>query len=241
MSNPLTQFAILPLVPLPTVAGVDLSITNSAVMMILTVIIAFATLYYFVNPSRLLPSVGQACAEMYYKFIRNLVQDTAGIEALRYLPFVFALFTFVLLGNLFGMLPYSFTFTSHIIVTLALALLVFVTVTIIGLVRHGLHFFHLFFPEGAPLILAPVLVPVEIFSYFVRPMSLSVRLFANMLVGHILLKVVLGFVVTLGVFGVLPFVFTILLIGFEVFVALIQAYIFALLTCIYLKDAIHLH
>lgn len=241
MSNPLTQFAILPLVPLPTVAGVDLSITNSAVMMILTVIIAFATLYYFVNPSRLLPSVGQACAEMYYKFIRNLVQDTAGIEALRYLPFVFAIFTFVLLGNLFGMLPYSFTFTSHIIVTLALALLVFITVTIIGLVRHGLNFFHLFFPEGAPLILAPVLVPVEIFSYFVRPMSLSVRLFANMLVGHILLKVVLGFVVTLGVFGVLPFVFTILLIGFEVFVALIQAYIFALLTCIYLKDAIHLH
>lgn len=241
MSNPLTQFTILPLVPLPTVAGVDLSITNSAVMMILTVVVAFATLYYFVNPARLLPSVGQACAEMYYKFIRNLVQDTAGIEALRYLPFVFALFTFVLLGNLFGMLPYSFTFTSHIIVTLALALLVFITVTIIGLVRHGLHFFHLFFPEGAPLILAPVLVPVEIFSYFVRPMSLSVRLFANMLVGHILLKVVLGFVVTLGVFGVLPFVFTILLIGFEVFVALIQAYIFALLTCIYLKDAIHLH
>ena len=159
----------------------------------------------------------------------------------RYFPFVFSLFMFILAGNLLGMIPYSYTFTSQIIVTFGMAFAVFIGVTIIGFVRHGMHFFTFFFPAGAPVYMAPLLIPIEVISYFVRPISLSVRLFANMMAGHTMMKVFGGFVVALGVFGVAPLAITVALTGFEILVALLQAYVFTILTCLYLRDAIHLH
>jgi F-type H+-transporting ATPase subunit a len=148
---------------------------------------------------------------------------------------------FILLGNLLGMLPYSFTFTSHIVVTFALAMLVFITVTVIGFLKHGLGFFRIFFPEGVPLAIAPILIPVELFTYLARPIIMSVRLFANMLAGHIILKILGAFTIGMGIFGVAPLALNLALTGFEFFVAFIQAYIFTVLTCLYVHDALHLH
>jgi F-type H+-transporting ATPase subunit a len=176
------------------------------------------------------------------------VTEQVGEEGKKYFPFVFAIFMFVLFGNLLGLLPYAFTFTSHIAVTLTLALIVFVTVTVIALMRHGMHFFSYFFPEGAPVWLAPIIIPVEVISYFSRVVSLSVRLFANMVAGHVMLKVFATFVVLLGGLGavgpfvaILPLSVNIALVGFEFLVAFLQAYVFAILTSIYLHDAVHLH
>ena len=148
---------------------------------------------------------------------------------------------FVLIGNMVGMIPYSFTFTSHIVVTFALAMVVFLFVTLVGFMRHGFHFLSLFAPKGVPLALAPLLIPVEMISYLVRPVSLSIRLFANMLAGHMVLKIFAGFIVSMGFFGILPYVFSMALVGFEIFVCLLQAYIFTILTCVYFNDAINLH
>jgi F-type H+-transporting ATPase subunit a len=187
-------------------------------------------------------------AEMFYEFLENLVTGQVGHEGKRYFPFVFTLFMFVLFGNVIGLLPFAFTYTSHIAVTFALAAIVFVVTTAVALVLHGKKFFGYFFPEGAPLWLAPIIVPVEVVSYLSRPISLSVRLFANMVAGHVLLKVFATFVVLLGSLGaigpvvaVLPLGVNVLLIGFELLVAFLQAYVFAILTSIYLHDAVHLH
>ena len=190
----------------------------------------------------------QSLGEASYEFIHGMVTEQVGDEGKKYFPFVFAIFMFVLFGNLLGMLPYAFTFTSHIAVTLTLAVIVFVTVTVIALMRHGLHFFSYFFPEGAPVWLAPIIIPVEVISYFSRVVSLSVRLFANMVAGHVMLKVFATFVVLLGGLGavgpfvaILPLSVNIALVGFEFLVAFLQAYVFAILTSIYLHDAVHLH
>ena len=171
-----------------------------------------------------------------------------GPEGRRFFPFIFTLFFFVLLGNLLGLLPYSFTFTSHIAVTFALAMLVIVIVTIVALRIHGMHFFSYFFPEGAPKALAPLIIPIEVISYLSRPVSLSIRLFANMVAGHVMFEVFATFVVLLAgagvigvVGGVVPMALNVVLIGFELLVAALQAYVFAILTCIYLHDAVHLH
>ena len=179
---------------------------------------------------------------MLYEFVAGMVKDNTGQEGMRYFPFVFSLFLFILFGNVMGLFPYAFTFTSHIIVTAAMAVFIFLAVTIIGFARHGLHFLTLFVPPGAPLLISIVLVPLEVFSYLIRPVSLSLRLFANMLAGHVLLKVLAGFIITLGmVFGAIPFIAVFGVTLLEIMVAVIQAYVFALLTCIYLNDAIHLH
>jgi F-type H+-transporting ATPase subunit a len=178
---------------------------------------------------------------MSYEFIANMVRDNVGGAGKPYFPFVFSLFMFVLFGNLIGMVPYSFTYTSHIIVTFALAAFIFIGVTLIALARHGWHFFTYFAPKGMPLALQVILVPIEIISYVIRPMTLSIRLFANMMAGHTMLFIFAGFVVAMGLFGIFPLALNIFFILLELLVAVLQAYVFTILTCIYLHDAIHLH
>ncbi len=240
MASPVEQFKLKPLVPLE-IGGVDLSYTNSALWMTITVIAVTAFLTLSMRGGRMVPGRWQSMAEMSYEFIASMVRENVGSEGRQYFPFIFSLFMFILFGNLLGMIPYSYTFTSQIIVTFVMAITIFIGVTVIGLIRHGLHFFTLFFPSGTPIALAPLLVPIEIISYFVRPVSLSVRLFANMMAGHTMMKVFGGFAVLMGLFGVAPIILLVALTGFEVLVAVLQAYVFTVLTCMYLNDAIHLH
>ena len=239
-SGPLAQFQIKPLIPIK-LGGVDLSFTNSSLFMLLTV--ATVTIFLVMGMRRraLVPGRWQSMAEMTYGFIANLLRDTVGPEGRPYFPFVFTVFMFILFGNMWGMMPYSFTFTSHIAVTFAMAAVIFIGVTIIAIAKHGLHFFSFFLPPGAPLVIAPLLIVIEIISYLSRPISLSVRLFANMLAGHTLLKVFAGFIVSLGVFGAVPFAFVVALTGLEFVIAFLQAFVFTILTCLYINDALHLH
>jgi F-type H+-transporting ATPase subunit a len=240
VANPVEQFKIQPWVPLE-VGGVNLSFTNSAFFMVLAIAVVTAFLTLSVRGRALVPGRWQSLAEVFYEFVANMIRDNVGSEGRKYFPFIFTLFMFVLAGNLLGMIPYTFTYTSHIIVTFGLAVVVFVGVTIIGFVRHGTGYLRMFFPHGAPLATAVILVPIELISYCSRPFSLAIRLFANMTVGHIILKVMAGFVVALGVFGIVPMAFlggvTILEFG----IAVLQAYVFTILACIYLHDAIHMH
>ena len=238
--SPLAQFEIKRLLPIE-IGSVDISFTNSSAFMVLTVFAISAFLILGMRRNDLVPGRWQSMAELLYIFIANLLKDTVGAEGRPYFPFVFTVFMFVLVGNLFGMIPYSFTFTSHIIVTFSMAMFVFVGVTIIAIAKHKLHFFSFFMPPGVPMIMAPLLVPIEIISYLSRPISLSVRLFANMLAGHTLLKVFAGFVISLGMFGVFPLVFVVALTGLEIVIAMLQAFVFTILTCLYLNDALHLH
>ena len=181
-------------------------------------------------------------AEMAYEFVANMVRDNVGTAGRKFFPFVFTLFMFILFGNLLGLLPYSFTFTSHIVVTGTLALVVITLVTAVGIIRHGFHFFSYFVPKGVPAALLPLMIPIEIISYLSRPVSLSIRLFANMMAGHTMLKVFGGFVVVLGFLGGwAPLAMDVALTAFELLVAGLQAYVFTVLTCIYLSDAVHLH
>ena len=240
MASPVEQFKLKSLVPFE-LGGVDLSFTTSSLWMTVTVAAVTAFLTLSMRGGRLVPGRWQSMAEMSYEFIANMIRENVGAEGRKYFPFIFTLFMFILVGNLVGMIPFAYTFTSQIIVTFVMAAAIFVGVTVIGLVRHGLHFFSLFVPSGTPLILAPLLIPIEIISYFVRPVSLSVRLFANMMAGHTMMKVFGGFTVLLGVLGVAPIILLVALTGFEIMVAVLQAYVFTVLTCLYLNDAIHLH
>jgi F-type H+-transporting ATPase subunit a len=238
--SPLHQFVIERLVPLH-IGGLDLSFSNSALFMAISVAVITAFLTLSMSGASLVPSRWQSAAELSYEFIANMIRDNVGSAGKKYFPFVFTLFMFVLFGNLIGMVPYSFTYTSHIIVTFALAAFIFLGVTLIALVRHGWHFFSYFAPKGMPLALQIILVPIEIISYVIRPMTLSIRLFANMMAGHTMLVIFAGFVVALGIFGVFPLALNIFFILLELLVAVLQAYVFTILTCIYLHDAIHLH
>ncbi|MEI9987644.1 MAG: F0F1 ATP synthase subunit A [Aliidongia sp.] len=238
--SPLSQFKIETIVPIH-IGGVDVSFTQSAAMMVAAVLVCTLLLVLTGRPAALVPGRLQSIGELAYEFIANMVRDNVGTAGMKYFPWVFSIFMFVLFGNFLGMIPYTFTFTSHIIVTFALAMMVFLTVTVIAFARHGLHFFAFFLPEGTPLAMAPMVVALEILSYFIRPVSLSIRLFANMMAGHTMLKVFGGFVIALGVFGVLPFAVNIALTLFEFLVAGLQAYVFTILTCLYLKDAIEMH
>ena len=242
MASPLHQFEIHPIIPIQLGdAGVDVSFTNSALFMVLAMVLISGFMVLGMRRSAIVPGRWQCAAEMAYEFIANMLRDTAGQEGRKYFPFVFTVFMFVLFGNLLGMVPYSFTFTSHIVVTFALAFIIFVGVTILGFVKHGFHFFSFFVPPGTPLPMYPLLIPIEVISYLSRPISLSVRLFANMLAGHTLLKVIAGFVWALGVFGILPLAFVVALTGLEILIACLQAYVFTILTCLYINDALHLH
>ena len=239
--SPLAQFAIEPLAPIH-IGGLDASFTNSALWMVIAVGGITAFMLLGTRKQAIVPGRWQSLCEGMYDFVSNLLKENVGNEGRAYFPFIFSLFMFILFCNLFGLLPGAFTVTSHIIVTVAMALFVFVGVTIIGIVRHGLHFFSYFVPQGAPVWLIPVMIPIEILSYFIRPMSLSVRLFANMVAGHVMLAVVGGFVFAMGVwFGWIPLAFVTVLFGLELLIACLQAYVFTILTCIYLHDAIHLH
>ncbi len=245
MAGPLEQFQIKPIVELP----LGLHFTNSAAWMAVAVVVAVGLLVVGMRGAKLVPDRLQSLAELQYEFIAGMVRDNAGPKAMPYFPLVFSLFTFVLFGNALGMLPGTFTFTSHIIVTFTLAAIVFIFVTLLALIKHGLHFFSFFMPHGAPVALAPIIIPIEIISYLSRPVSLSIRLFANMMAGHTMMKVFAGFSVSLGAalgawgyaFGFLPVAINIALVGFEFLVAFLQAYVFTILTCLYIRDAIELH
>ncbi|MSO54094.1 MAG: F0F1 ATP synthase subunit A [Rhodospirillales bacterium] len=241
MANPLEQFAVNPLVEIP-VAGIDAHFTNSALFMVLAVIAATVFFTASMRGRALVPTRWQSMAEIGYEFIVDMVRDNVGPEGRKYFPFIFTLFMFILFGNLLGLIPYGFTFTSHIIVTFTMAIIVFIGVTLIGIARHGLHFFSFFVPPGVPAVMTPLLVPIEVVSYLSRPVSLSIRLFANMMSGHTMLKVFAGFIVPLGLLaGWAPLAVNVALTGFEFMVAFLQAYVFTVLTCLYLSDAIHLH
>ena len=246
--DPLHQFQIQRYLPI-NIGGLDASFSNSALYMVITVALITGLIVYGMRGRALVPSRMQSLAELFYEFVANLVRDNAGPDARKYFPFVFSLFMFIMIGNLLGLIPGTFTFTSHIIVTFGLALTVFVFVTLLGLIKHGFHFFSLFMPSGVPMALAPILIPIEILSYLSRPVSLSIRLFANMMAGHTMLKVFGGFSVLLGgalgglgyTVGILPLVINIALVGFEILVAMLQAYVFTILTCLYIRDALELH
>ena len=239
-SSPLEQFVIQRWVP-AEIGGVDVSFTNSATFMVAAVVLASALMILSVRRRAMVPSRWQLLAELSYSFIAKMLSDTVGKEGRPYFPFVFTLFIFVLFGNFLGMLPYSFTFTSHLAVTFTLAAFIFIAVTLIAIFKHGMKFFSFFLPHGVPIAMAPLLIPIEIISYLSRPVSLSVRLFANMMAGHTLLKVVAGFVVPLGIFGVVPVAGLVAVTALELLISFLQAYIFTILTCIYISDAVHLH
>jgi F-type H+-transporting ATPase subunit a len=240
-ASPLEQFVIQRVVDLH-IGGLDVSITNSAIAMAVAVVLITAFLTISMSGAALVPGRWQSMAELSYEFIAKMVRENVGLEGMRYFPFIFTLFMFILFCNLLGLIPYSFTATSHIIITFALAAVVFIGVTIIGFVRHGTHFLKLFVPSGVPIFLLPLIIIIEILSYLTRPISLSVRLFANMMAGHTMLKVFAGFVVGLGaLLGWAPLAFIIALTALELGIAILQAYVFAILSCIYLNDAINLH
>ena len=238
--SPLEQFEVRPILEI-SVGGVDVSFTNSAMWMVIAAGLVYLLVMQGSKHRSMVPGRLQSLVEMSYEFIADMIGSTVGKEGRQYFPFVFTLFMFVLFGNMLGMIPGSFTFTSHIIVTFSMAIFVVTSVTIIGFVRHGLHFFSFFAPAGCPLYVMPLLVPIEILSYLIRPVSLSVRLFVNMMAGHIMLKTFAGFIVALGFFGFAPLALTVALSGLEFAIAFLQAYVFAVLSCIYLQDAIHLH
>ena len=222
------------------VGGLDVSFTNSAAWMIVAVVLVLLLLTMSMRGRAMVPGRMQSIAELSYEFVANMLRDNVGAQGRRYFPFLFTLFMFILFGNLLGMVPYSFAVTSHIIVTFALAAVVLTGVTVIGVVKNGVGFLKLFVPSGVPAPLLVLLIPIEIISYFVRPISLSVRLFANMMAGHTLIKVFGGFVIALGLWlGWAPLVFLVALTGLEIGIAVLQAYVFTILSCLYLNDALH--
>lgn len=247
MADPIHQFIIKPLIPFE-IGGFDLSFTNSALWMVIGAVVSVLFLTLASKKQAMVPGRLQVFSEMLYEFIAGMVRDNIGSHGRQYFPLVFTLFMVVLMGNVLGLIPYSFTYTSHLIVTGTLALIVFMSVTLFGFLNNGLGFLRLFAPPGVPLALQFLLVPIELLSFIVRPFTLSFRLFANMMAGHLVLKVFAGFSVmflSLGIVGIvpglLPMFLNVLLYMLELLVALLQAYVFTILTCIYLKDTVDLH
>lgn len=239
--NPLAQFEVKSIIPI-SIGGYDLSFTNSSLFMLCSIVIICGFFTIAVRRPSLVPSRLQSGAEIIFDMINSMIKQNVGEGGKPFLPLIFTTFMFILLCNLLGMMPYSFTATSHIVVTFALAMMIFLLVTIVGFLKHGVHFLSLFMPKGTPIFLAPLIIVIELFAFLARPISLSLRLAANMIAGHVLLKVMAGFVITLMVvMKPLPIPLMIILIGFEIFVAILQAYIFTILSCVYLNDAVNLH
>ena len=238
--HPLEQFAIERIIPI-RIGGLDISYTNAALMMTIAVVLVTALMVLATRRAALVPGRWQSVAEMLYEFVADMVDSNIGQGGRRFFPFIFTLFTFILFVNLLGMIPYSYTTTSQIIVTFALAAVVFILVTTIGIIRHGFYFLSLFVPHGVPKVLLLLLVPIELLSYFIRPFTLSIRLFANMLAGHTMLAIFGGFAASIGILAFFPTAIDVLLVGLEFLVAVLQAYVFAILTCLYLNEAVHLH
>ena len=244
MIDPIHQFNIDKIFTIANIGGQEIAFTNSTAYMLLSV--AVISLLMLGAGRKLVPSRFQSLAELSYEFVANTVRSSAGAEGMKFFPLVFSLFMFICVSNMIGIIPYTFTVSSHIIVTAALALLVFFTVLVYGFYKNGLKFFKLFVPSGIPVVILPLVVLIEIISFLSRPISHSVRLFANMLAGHITLKVFASFVTMLGAMGVagwagavLPLSLTVALTALELLVAFLQAYVFTILTCIYINDAIH--
>ena len=241
-TNPMLQFEVYKIGPEINLGKINLSFTNASLFMTISSTLILLFLFLGTKKKSLVPTKMQFITEASYTFVAKMINDTAGSGAKSFFPFIFTLFMFVLFANMVGMLPYSFTVTSHIIVTFVLAAMVFIGVTILGFIKHGFKYLEIFVPKGVPIILLPLIVIIEIISYLSRPVSLSVRLFANMMAGHTMLKVFGGFVISLGLLGGwLPLGFSVALTGLEILIAFLQAYVFAILTCIYLNDALNLH
>jgi len=241
-TNPMHQFNVYRIGPEIKFGSLDISFTNASLFMALSSLTIIILFFLGIKKKTIIPDKIQLLTELSYTFVSKMISDTAGSKAKPYFGLIFSLFMFVLFCNMLGMIPYSFTVTSHIIVTFVLATFVFIGVTIIGFLKHGLGDLKLFVPSGVPALLLPLIVVIEIISYLSRPVSLSVRLFANMMAGHTMLKVFGGFVISLGLIGGwLPLSFSVALTGLEILVAFLQAYVFAILTCIYLNDALNLH
>lgn len=245
--SPLEQFTVSPLFSIE-VGGYDLSFTNSSLVMLVALTLIVLMVYFSTSRGTVVPSRWQSVVELLYEFVETINTEGTGQKGQHYFPFVFTLFTFILFCNFLGMIPYSFTATGHIIVTFTLALSIFIGVTILGFLHHGFNYLSRFFPEGVTPAMAPILVPIELVSYFTAPVSLSVRLFANMLSGHILFNILAGFSYTmmgLGAFiyliGLLPMAFLVILLGLELMICFIQAYVFTMLTVSYINGALHLH
>lgn len=249
MANPVHQFVVTPLTNEETIiAGMNFSFTNSSLWMVLAAFTSIIFLTIAMQRKAMIPGKLQMSAEMIYEFVSKMVSDNIGKNGRQYLPFIFTLFMFVLMGNVLGLLPYSFTFTSHLSVTATLAVAIMVMTIVFGLFNHGLKFFSIFLPPNVPWWLVAFIVPIEVLSFFVRPVTHSVRLCANMMAGHLILKVVLGFAVAAAsmggawaILGIFPVLIDVALLMFELLVAGIQAYVFAILACVYLKDSVELH
>ncbi len=244
--DPIHQFGIHSIVDFGTIGGVHLAFTNSALFMFIAVALIAALLILGTSSRAVVPGRIQALAEISYEFVANMLRESAGKDGMRFFPFVFSIFMFVLFCNVIGLVPYFFTVTSHLVITAALAVTIILLVIIYGFYRNGMKFLGLFVPQGVPGYLLPLVVSIEVMSFLSRPISLSVRLFANMLAGHITLKVFASFILMLGAFGfagwlgaVMPFAMTVALTALEILVAFLQAYVFAILTCMYLNDALH--
>ncbi len=240
MASPIAQFEIKPLVPLE-VAGYNISFTNSSLFMVLAVVISTILFSYCLKGRKAVPTVGQSFLEVICEFIRGMIYDNIGKEGMKYFPFIFSIFVFIAFGNVLGLFPYSFTYTSHVSSVGCIALLALFINIWIGIAHKGWGWLHTFLPKGIPLAVGVILIPIEIVSLLSKPFSLTVRLVANMMVGHIMLKVIAGFVYGLGIFGAVPILFMGLIFIFESGIALLQAYIFTVLSCIYLGDSLHDH
>lgn len=240
MSGPIEQFEIKPIVPLH-IGDYDVSFTNSSLFMVLAVFVTVIVLSLATRKRTLIPRPFQSVAEILYEFIGSLLRENVGHEGKRFFPFIFSLFMFVALGNLLGLVPYSYTFTSQMGAVGGLSVLCLLVNIVVGIKKKKWGYVHTFMPKGIPLALAPLIIPIEIISFLSKPFSLTVRLVANMTVGHIMLKIIAGFVFALGVAGLVPVLFNGAIIVFETFIALLQAFIYTVLSCIYLSDALHDH
>lgn len=240
MAGPLEQFAVKPIIPLQ-INGYDVSFTNASLFMVITVVSIIAVFGFCLRKRTIVPSISQSIPEALYEFIRSIMRDSAGKDGLKYFSFIFSIFLFIAFGNLFGLFPYSFTFTSQLAAVGCLSILALLFNIVIGIRTKKWGYLRTFLPKGIPFVLAPLVVPIEAISLLSKPFSLTVRLVANMTVGHIMLKILAGFVVALGVAGAVPLLFDAFIIIFEIFVALLQAFIYTVLSCIYLSDAIHSH
>lgn len=240
MSNPMEQFVVKPIIPLE-VGGIDISFTNSALFMMLAVAASTLLFALCLRKRTLVPSVAQSVPETIYEFISSLLRENVGVEGLKYFPFIFTVFLFVAFGNLLGLFPYAFTFTSHLTAVGSLSLIALAFNILIGIRKKKIGWLRTFMPRGIPMALAPLIVPIEMISFLSKPFSLTVRLVANMTVGHIMLKIIAGFVAALGLLGFIPVLFNCCIVCFEIFIALLQAFIYTVLSCIYLGDALHEH
>lgn len=239
--SPLDQFKIKEIYPIH-IGNYNFSFTNSALYMVIATALIIIFMLKATSRKLLIPSRTQMIAESIYNFINNLIDGSIGAEGKKFMPLIFSIFTFILLCNCLGMTPYSFTATSQVAVTISIAMMCFLIITIYAILRNGIvGFIHMFLPSGVPMWMAPVIFIIELFSFLIRPITLSVRLFANMVAGHVLLKVIAGFIISLGILGALPFLFSIVMTGFELFVAVLQAYIFSILVCAYLSETMKAH